>query len=162
NLTIARGLASKMAAIPGAVDVHLAQVTDTPELLVDVDRNAAEELGLTMRDVGSDLLVSLSSSSQTAPDFWMDPKTGVQYPVAVQTPQNRIDSIQALEQTSLTSGSTRLASTGTYVSPTRANNLRPEMLSNVASVQHILGPTNITHYNIARTIDVQAGVDGAG
>ena len=93
NLAIARGLASRIATIPGAVDVHLAQVTDTPELLVDVNRTAAQDLGLTMRDVASDLLVSLSSSSQTAPNFWMDPKTGVQYPVAVQTPQIRVDSI---------------------------------------------------------------------
>jgi multidrug efflux pump subunit AcrB len=161
NLAIARDLASKMATIPGAVDVHLAQVTDTPELLVDVDRSAAEEIGLTMRDVGSDLLVSLSSSAQTAPNFWMDPKTGVQYPVAVQTPQNRIDSIQALEQTALTSGTSRLSSSGSLGIPTAASDLRPEMLSNVASVSHILGPTNITHYNIARTIDVQAGADGA-
>ncbi|HEX9578418.1 MAG TPA: efflux RND transporter permease subunit, partial [Myxococcales bacterium] len=161
NLAIARDLMSRMATIPGAVDVHLAQVTDTPELLVDVDRNAAEEAGLTMRDVGSDLLVSLSSSSQTAPNFWMDPKTGVQYQVAVQTPQNRIDSIQALQRTSLTNASGRPSSSGSATSPTAASDLRPELLSNVASVSHILGPTNITHYNIARTLDVQAGVDGA-
>src|SRR6266849_3571435 len=90
NLAIARDLASRMATVPGAVDVHLAQVTDTPELLVDVDRTAAQDVGLTMRDVASDLLISLSSSSQTAPNFWMDPKTGVQYPVAVQTPQVRV------------------------------------------------------------------------
>ena len=161
NLAIARQLASRVATVPGAVDVHLAQVTDTPQLSVDVDRNAAEELGLTMRDVGSDLLVSLSSSSQTAPNFWMDPKTLVQYPVAVQTPQVRIDSIQALETTPLSSGTVRLASTGSYDSPTSVNALRPDLLSNVATVSHTLGPTNITHYNIARTIDVQAGVDGA-
>jgi multidrug efflux pump subunit AcrB len=161
NLAIARDLASKIATIPGAVDVHLAQVTDTPELLVDVDRSAAEEMGLTMRDVGSDLLVSLSSSAQTAPNFWMDPKTGVQYPVAVQTPQNRVDSIQALEQTALTSGTSRLISSGSLGSPTTAISLVPEMLSNVASVSHILGPANITHYNSARTIDLQAGADGA-
>src|SRR5713101_3525183 len=99
NLAIARDLASRIATIPGAVDVHLAQVTDTPELLVDVDRTAAQDVGLTMRDVASDLLISLSSSSQTAPNFWMDPKTGVQYPVAIQTPQVRVDSIQSLETT---------------------------------------------------------------
>ena len=161
NLAIARDLASRMATIPGAVDVHLAQVTDTPELLVNVDRTAAEDLGLTMRDVASDLLISLSSSSQTAPNFWMDPKTGVQYPVAIQTPQVRIDSIQALQTTPLTSGAVQLASSGSYASPTAANAIRPDMLSNVATVSHLLGPTNITHYNIARTIDVQAGVDGA-
>src|SRR6266851_947683 len=161
NLAIARDLASRIATIPGAVDVHLAQVTDTPELLVDVDRNAAQDVGLTMRDVASDLLISLSSSSQTAPNFWMDPKTGVQYPVAVQTPQVRVDSIQSLETTPLSSGSVRLASSGSSTSPTPASALRPDLLSSVASVSHVLGPTNITHYNIARTIDVQAGVDGA-
>src|SRR6267143_143563 len=161
NLTIARDLASRMATIPGAVDVHLAQVVDTPELLVDVDRTAAQDVGLTMRDVASDLLISLSSSSQTAPNFWMDPKTGVQYPVAVQTPQVRVDSLQTLEHTPLSSGTVRLTSSGSYAAPTAASALRPEMLSNVANVEHVLGPTNITHYNIARTIDVQAGVDGA-
>jgi multidrug efflux pump subunit AcrB len=161
NLSIARDLASRIATIPGAVDVHLAQVTDTPELLVDVDRAAAQDVGLTMRDVASDLLISLSSSSQTAPNFWMDPKTGVQYPVAIQTPQLRVDSIQSLETTPLTSGSVRLASSGSSLSPTPASALRPDLLSSVANVSHVLGPTNITHYNIARTIDVQAGVDGA-
>jgi len=133
-----------IATIPGAVDVHLAQVMDTPELLVDVDRTAAQDVGLTMRDVASDLLISLSSSSQTAPNFWMDPKTGVQYPVAVQTPQVRVDSIQTLENTPLSSGTVRLASSGSYASPTAASALRPEMLSNVANVSHVLGPTNIT------------------
>jgi multidrug efflux pump subunit AcrB len=161
NLAIARGLLSRIATIPGAVDVHLAQVTDTPELLVDVDRTAAEDLGLTMRDVASDLLISLSSSSQTAPNFWMDPKTGVQYPVAVQTPQVRVDSIQSLETTPLSSSAATLASSGSYTSPTPASAIRPDLLANVANVSHVLGPTNITHYNIARTIDVQAGVDGA-
>jgi multidrug efflux pump subunit AcrB len=91
----------------------------------------------------------------------MDPKTGVQYQVAVQTPQNRIDSIQALQRTTLTNSAGRLISSGSATSPTPASELRPELLSNVASVSHILGPTNVTHYNIARTIDVQAGVDGA-
>jgi len=160
NLAIARELAARVATIPGAVDVHLAQVTDTPELRVDVDRTAAEDLGLTARDVASDLLISLSSSAQTAPNFWLDPKTGVQYPVAIQTPQLRNDSIQALESTPL-AASVNLASSGTYGSPVPARALRPELLSNVATISHTLGPTNITHYNIARTLDVQANVDGA-
>ncbi|HEX4621921.1 MAG TPA: efflux RND transporter permease subunit, partial [Myxococcaceae bacterium] len=142
NLELARSLASQMATIPGAVDVHLAQVTDTPALKMDVDRVAADDLGLNLRDVASDLLISLSSSSQTAPNFWMDPKTGVQYPVAVQTPQLRIDSLQALQTTPLA------AAAG------------PQLVSNVAAISHATEPTNITHYNIARTLDVQAGVEG--
>jgi multidrug efflux pump subunit AcrB len=143
-LVIARRLAANMAAIPGAVDVHLAQVPDTPELAVDVDRSAAQEIGFSMRDVATNILVSLSGSFQTAPNFWMDPSTGVQYTVAVQTPQFRVDSIPALQSTPLAI----------------ASNPKPQLLSNVANVSRTLGPTNITHYNVARTVDVQAGVDG--
>ncbi len=145
NLSIARSLASSIGAIPGAVDVHLAQVTDTPELAVNVDRTAAEQLGLSMRDVSTDLLVSLSGSFQTAPNFWLDPKTGVQYSVAVQTPQFRVDSIPALQSQPLAI----------------ATSTQPQLLSNVANVGRTLGPTNITHWNVAKTLDVQAGVDGA-
>jgi len=145
NLAIARGLASSIAAIPGAVDVHLAQVTDTPELAVNVDRTAAEQLGLSMRDVSTDLLVSLSGSFQTSPNFWLDPKTGVQYSVAVQTPQFRVDSIPALQNQPLAI----------------ATSTQPQLLANVANVGRTLGPTNITHWNVAKTLDVQSGVDGA-
>jgi len=161
NFAAGRELAQKMTSIPGAVDVHLAQVNESPELLVDVDRTAAQDVGLTMRDVGSDLLVSLSGSFQTAPNFWMDPKTAVQYSVAVQTPQVRIDSIQAVELTPLLSSSGPVANAGSFLTPITATSTRPELLSNVASVSRITGPTNITHYNIARTVDVQANVEGA-
>ena len=145
NLAVARHLAADIAKIPGAVDVHLAQVPDTPELAVDVDRSAAEEVGLAMRDVATNVLVSLAGSFQTAPNFWLDPNTGVQYTVAIQTPQFRVDSIPALQSTPVSISS----------SP------QPQLLSNVANVSRTLGPTNVTHYNVARTLDVQAGVDGA-
>jgi multidrug efflux pump subunit AcrB len=154
-------LAQQMTSIPGAVDVHLAQVNQTPELLVDVDRTAAQDVGLSMRDVGSDLLVSTSGSFQTAPNFWLDPKTAVQYSVAVQTPQVRIDSIQALQSTPLMSSTASVVNSGSFLAPVTASSTRPELLSNVASVSRIIGPTNITHYNIARTVDVQANIEGA-
>ena len=70
------------AAIPGAVDVRLQQVPRYPEIGVDVDRTMAQQLGLTQRDVSTSLLVSLSSSGQTAPNYWLNPKTGVNYQVA--------------------------------------------------------------------------------
>jgi multidrug efflux pump subunit AcrB len=146
NIAIARDLMKRFAALPGAVDVHLAQVTDTPELLVDVDRTLSKQVGLTQRDVTSDLLVSLSSSGQTAPNFWLDPTSGVQYTVAVQTPQWRIDSLDALDAIPLTAGPTTGAP--------------PQLLANIATTSRGLGPTNLTHYNIARSLDVLVGVDG--
>jgi multidrug efflux pump subunit AcrB len=102
----------------------------------------ARELGMTERDVAGDVLVSLASSALVAPSYWLDNR-GVQYLLAVQTPQSRIDSFDALKTTPL---STR-------------PDAPPELLSNVAEVSRTFGAVNITHFNAARTYDVQATVD---
>ncbi|HZU82338.1 MAG TPA: efflux RND transporter permease subunit, partial [Polyangiaceae bacterium] len=94
---------------------------------------------------------------QTAPSFWLDAKTGVQYQVAVQTPQYRIDSVEALEYTPLTAAPVTLAGTQSGTPTTGA----PQLLANVATIWREVGPTNVTHYDIAPTVDVQLGVDGA-
>ncbi len=140
---VAEKLRDRIAKIPGAADVHLAQVVDRPQLNIAVNRTMAGKLGLTEQDVASDLLVSLASSGQVAPGWWIDPKRGVQYLVAVQTPQYQIDSIDALNSTPLSRGAGA-----------------PELLSNVATIGRSTGPVNITHYNVARTYDIQANVDG--
>lgn len=140
---LAEKLRRKVEAIPGTADVRLAQVTRVPALRVNVDRTMASQFGLTERDVASDLLVSLSSSGQVSPNYWVDPKRGVQYLVAVQTPQYGVDSLDALKQTPLSTGTT------------------PQFLSNVAQVGRAFNSANITHYNVARTYDVHASVDGA-
>jgi multidrug efflux pump subunit AcrB len=139
---LAGRLMERIAGIPGAVDVHLAQVSRTPELRIDVDRTMAQAFGMSERDVASDMLVSLSSSALVSPSFWLD-KRGVQYLLAVQTPQFQVDSLDALKATPL-------------------SNLGPQaqFLSNVAAVSRTFGATNITHFNVARTYDVQANVDG--
>ncbi|HEX3999208.1 MAG TPA: efflux RND transporter permease subunit [Pirellulales bacterium] len=142
NYEIARQLRKRVSEIPGAVDAHLQQVPLTPELQVTADRTLLNQFKLTQSDIANDLLVSLSSSGQTAPNFWLDPKTGVQYPLAVQTPQYKIDSINALESTPVST-------------PT---NPIPQLLANVAGVSHRLGPTNVTHYNVAVSFDVLASV----
>ena len=90
-LEVARGLYDKMARIPGVQDLRIAQVFNHPALHVEVDRQEAAKLDLTERDVAASLLTSLSSSSLTGPNFWVDPKTGVNYVVAVQTPIARLD-----------------------------------------------------------------------
>jgi multidrug efflux pump subunit AcrB len=139
---VAEQIAARVKRIPGAADVHLAQVPKQPELRVDVNRTMAGQLGLTERDVASDLLVSLASSAIVAPSFWLD-KRGVQYLVAVQTPQAEVDSLEAMNTTPISTGGDH-----------------PQLLSNVASLSRTDGPVNITHYNVARTYDVQANVDG--
>ncbi len=99
NYDVARKLAHDIARIPGAADVRVQQVMDAPQLRFDVDRVKAQQLGLTQRDVAGDLLISLSSSGQTSPNFWVNPANGVQYNVNVMTPQYKMASVDALEST---------------------------------------------------------------
>ena len=114
----------RIAEIPGAVDAHLQQVPLTPELHVDADRTLLSQLEPDAAGRGQRLLVSLSSSGQTAPNFWLDPKTGVQYPLAVQTPQYKIDSVERA---------------GQHARRHRRGNPNPQLLANVASVQPSAG-----------------------
>jgi len=83
NYEIAKQIEARVARIPGAVDVHLHQIVDAPELFVKVDRTRASQMGLTQRDVANNMLVALSSSGQAAPNYWLNPQNGVQYAVAV-------------------------------------------------------------------------------
>src|SRR5438270_13537611 len=104
NYLVGEKLASQIRHIPGAVDVHVHQAFDDPTLFMEIDRARAQALGMQSRDVAQNVLVSLSSSFQTSPAFWLDPKNGVEYSVAVQEPQYRVDSHQAPHNTP-TSGS---------------------------------------------------------
>ncbi|HEX6243507.1 MAG TPA: efflux RND transporter permease subunit [Polyangiales bacterium] len=144
NLALARELLRELSNIDGIVDARLHQVTNTPQVKIDVDRNAAQRLGLSQRDVANDVLVALASSGQTAPSFWLDPKKGVQYSVAVQSPQHRLDSLGALEAIPIGSG----LGGG------------PNFLGNVAEFSRQQGATNITHFNAMPTYDVLANVSG--
>ena len=105
NYQIAQQIRDRIARIPGTVDVNVFQEMNYPEINIDVDRTKASQIGLTQRNVASSMLVSLSSSGQTAPNQWLNPQNGVSYSVQVQTPQYRIDSLATLLQTPITSGS---------------------------------------------------------
>jgi multidrug efflux pump subunit AcrB len=144
TLAVAKDLAAKVARVRGAADVHLAQVSDAPQLRISIDRVEAQQAGLTERDVASDLLVSLASSGDVSPTYWLD-RRGVQYTVSVQTPQYAIDSIDALRATPLSLGGT---------------SGKIQTVGNLTQIQRVTGPVNITHFNVARTFDVQANVDG--
>jgi multidrug efflux pump subunit AcrB len=144
NYKIAEEIRRSITAIPGAVDVHIHQVPSTPEFEVVVDRTMASQLGLSQQTVASSLLVSLSSSSQVAPNYWLDPKGGVSYQVAVMTPQYKIDSMSALQNTPV-------------ITPGVQDT---QLLGNLATVQRGVGPTNVTHWNIKPTYDIQLNVQG--
>ena len=143
NYAIAQQIAAEVKAVPGAADVHVHQVLNDPSIFVDVDRDRAEQLGLTQRDVANSLLISLSSSGQAAPNFWLDPKNGVSYLVAVQTPQSAMNSMSALGGTPLSSGGQT-----------------QEILDNVATVRRMKSAQVINHYNVQPVYDVYANVQG--
>jgi CzcA family heavy metal efflux pump len=86
----------KIRAIPGVVDARIQQSRASPAFNVDIDRTRAQEVGLTPRDVTNSMVVSLAGSSQVAPTFWLNPENGVSYPIVMQTPQYRLDSLAAL------------------------------------------------------------------
>ena len=144
NFALTQSIAEQVRRVPGAVDVHVHQVLDVPEIDVNVDRERAQQLGIQQRDVANNVLISLSSSGQAAPNFWLDPKNGVSYGVAVQTPQYRMGTVSELENTPVT-GTTGSA---------------PQLLTNVSSLGRSRTQAVINHYNVQPVFDVFANVQG--
>jgi multidrug efflux pump subunit AcrB len=100
---IAMALQQQIKNIPGAADVFVQQEVNAPALNINVDRLKAQELALTTRDISSDVLLSLSGSGQVAPNYWLDPQTGINYQIIVQVPQYRLSNFETLDQTPVTS-----------------------------------------------------------
>jgi multidrug efflux pump subunit AcrB len=141
---IANEIKTRVAQIPGAVDTHVHQLVHGPDLRVNVNRTRAEQIGLTQSNVAQTMLISLSSSGQTAPNYWLNFQNGVNYQVAVQTPQYKMDTLQDLKNT-----------------PVVAPNLpRPELLGNLATVERSESPVIVNHYNVQPVFDVLANVQG--
>ena len=145
NYLIGEKLANQFRHIPGAVDVHVQQAFDNPTLFLEIDRARVQSVGMQSRDVAQNLLVSLSSSFQTSPAFWLDPKNGVEYNVAVQEPQYRVDTYQALQNTPI-SGSSPGAT--------------PQILGNLVQTRTTSRPAEVSHYSTQPMINVYAAVDG--
>jgi len=148
NLNANREFANRLLAgvrqIPGTVDLRIQQPFDQPYLHVNVDRTKAQQVGYSERDVANNLLISLSGSFQTTPEFWLNPQNGVEYSIATQTPQYRIQSLQDLENVPVTG-------------PTNA---RPQILTSVASIQRGVGMATVSHYDITPVIDIYGSVQG--
>ncbi|CAN5296918.1 efflux RND transporter permease subunit [soil metagenome] len=143
NYAVAQKLAAEIARVPGASDVRVQQVMDAPELRFAVDRTKALQMGLSQREIASDLLISLSSSGQTAPNFWLNPANGVQYAVSVMTPQYKMESLEALQ-------GTPIAISGTST---------PQLFGNLATVTRGVTPAVVNHYNVQPVFDVFATTD---
>jgi multidrug efflux pump subunit AcrB len=140
---IAAILQEQIKDVPGAVDVFMQQEVNAPKLNINVDRLKAQELGLTARDVSDNVLLSLSGSGQVAPNFWLDPKTGVEYPVIVQVPQYRLHNLDTLERTAVTGSMPGACD---------------QLLRNVSETERQVSPLTVSHYNALPIMDVFANV----
>jgi multidrug efflux pump subunit AcrB len=176
NYKVAQRLAERIGHIPGAADVHVHQVVAQPEIRLNVNRTKASQLGLTQRDVTSNMLISLSGSATVAPNFWMNWNNGVSYNIGVQTPQYRLGSLDALLRTPIsvaaTTGSQAGASTAgaafVAASPSGTSQAygnpgalsgTTQLLSNLVSVNRAYTPVIVNHYNVWPVFDVYANVD---
>jgi multidrug efflux pump subunit AcrB len=148
NLRVAKELRQRIAAIPGIADAHLQQEVDAPAFYADIDRTRAAQLGLNADTVATNLNISLSSSEQVTPNFWTDPKSGIPYYLAVQTPESKISSIGDL-------GNTPVSST---LSAANTDVPVPGLLSNVATFKRGSIPTNANQANIQPVYEVYASV----
>ncbi|MCO7343413.1 efflux RND transporter permease subunit [Burkholderia multivorans] len=146
NMTIASRLMKEVRRIPGAVDVHVLQRNDEPTLLADMDRTRMQQLNLSAQNVAQNMLISLSGSSQTTPSFWINPRTGVQYPLSIQTPQYDIASVDDL--------------LGTPVAANGRTGTPAQLLGNLVRMRAEARPAIVTHYNIRPAIDLYVSVEG--
>ncbi len=182
NHAFAEKLMNEIKYIPGAVDVRLQQPFNLPRYFVDVDRSKALTVGLQQRDVTNSVLSSLSGSYQTAPTYYLDPRNGVSYNIAVQSPQYRMDSLQQLQNIPLTpAGSQSQPGSSTVPTtagsgPSSSNNSSSgtvpftpsyqmggapvQTLANLATITRGSELAVVTHYNIIPVIDIYGNVQG--
>ncbi len=144
NYAYAQELARKLRHVPGLADVRIQQSRDAPGFNVDVDRTRAQYVGLTERDVTNSMVVNLAGSSQVSPTYWLNPDSGVQYPIVMQTPQYQIDSLTALRSLPITAGG--LAA--------------PQTLGGIADINRTSRSAVVSQYNIQAIVQIFATPQG--
>jgi len=144
NRQVANDVLNELHKIPGLVDLRIQQPDDYPALKIDVDRTKAQQGGYAFKDIGGSMVDILSGSTQLAPQFYLNPKNGVAYPLVAQAPQYTIGSMNDLENIPMTS-------------PTAT---KPEILADVANISRTTELPLVSEYNIRRTIDIYGAVQG--
>jgi multidrug efflux pump subunit AcrB len=139
-------LLARIRRIPGIADARIEQAFQQPTLTVDVDRSLAGLVGLSERDAATAMLTTLAGSSQTSPTYWLNPATGVSYPVSIQTPQQDIGTMNGLQNIPLTAAS----NTGTG----------PQLLGGLATIRRTSSNAVVSHYNVRPVIDIYATPQG--
>lgn len=141
--SVATSLAPEIRSLPGINDVYIPQDYDLPALRIDVDRRRASLLGLSAKEVVSNLITSVSSNTMIAPTFWTDPKSGNDYYLAVQYPERSVKQVSDLAQI-----------------PLRAGTRLPTTLDAVGEITRGVSPTEVAHYGLRKVVDMYVNLDG--
>ena len=144
NYAYANDLLKRIRSVPGIADLRIQQVFNYPQINVNIDRTLAGEVGLTQRDVANSLLVTLSGSGQVKPNYWLNTQNGVSYPIVVQMPQYRVDTMSDLQNVPLTS----------------PDNKTLQYLGGLAEIKPGPSPGVVSHYNVQPVIDIYGAVQG--
>jgi len=140
NALVAQRLLQKIRKIPGIADARIQQDLDAPTFTVAVDRSRASDVGLTQKDVANTMLIALAGSFQTAPTFWLDPKSGVSYPIVSQAPQTDLQTLDSLRNTLITGGP----------------GSRGQILGGISTIRRDVLPSVDTRYNAQPAMDIYA------
>ncbi|HTH60992.1 MAG TPA: efflux RND transporter permease subunit, partial [Paraburkholderia sp.] len=158
NRAVANQLLAKLRGVRGLVDARIQQPGDAPAIDVDVDRTRAMQAGLQQRDVSQNLLIALSGSAQTTPNFWLDPKNGVSYPLVAMVPQYDIHSLQSLENVPLAQNGAPPAS---MRGQNGGNGPQPaNLLGALGTLSRGTQQAVVSHYNVQPVLDIFASAEG--
>lgn len=167
NRALAEKMLNEVRQVPGAADARIQQPFNYPIMRVNVDRTRAQAVGLTQANVAQSMLVALSGSFQTSPNFYLDPRNGVSYNIATQAPQYRINSLAELESLPVTGTANKLGNIGAGGSlSTAAATAAPgaaqpvQVLGNLATIEPGAELGTVSHYDVQPVLDILTNVNG--
>jgi multidrug efflux pump subunit AcrB len=164
NRALAEKMLNEVRYVPGAADARIQQPFNYPNLTVNVDRTRAQTIGLTQANVAQSVLISLSGSFQTTPSFYLDPRNGVTYNVAIQAPQYRMDTMDDLKSLPVTGSASSqqaaAAQNGAQSTAAPGATLPVNVLGNLATIKPGTELGTVSHYNVQPVLDIYANVDG--
>ena len=158
DLEVAKHIEARLRNVRGAVDVHIQQILDAPEFFADVDRQKAQEIGLTEQQIANTLNVSLAGSFQVTPNFWADPKTGIPYQLWVQTPEYRNGSLNDVGNTPLLVSATSTSNSSGSSANANTRSSVVTLFDNVAKLRRQSEQTVVNHLNTQPKYDIFASV----
>jgi len=163
NRAAATKLTARLRQVQGLVDLRIQQPDDAPAINIDVDRTEAMKAGFQQHEIGQNLLIALSGSSQTSPNFWLNPKNGVSYPLMTMTPQYTVDSLDALRNIPLAGAAAGVvagAGAAAGASPGVPGAAQSQILGSLGTLERGSQEAVISHYNVQPVIDIFGSVQG--